>query len=66
MSIIKNQLKSTLGLKGETQTPRIGSVPGSTLHNTSSINGTPVITRTPSELDLNGKLPKKYTDNLPK
>lgn len=66
MSILKNQLKSTLGLKGETQTPKVGSLPGSTLHNTSSINGVPAITRAPSELDLNGKIPAKYTDNLPK
>jgi len=66
MSILQNQLKSTLGLKGETQKARTGSVPGSTLHNTSSLNGIPVIARPPSELDLNGKTPKKYTDNLPK
>jgi hypothetical protein len=66
MSILQNQLKSTLGLKGEAQAPKPGALPGSTLHNTSSLNGIPVIARPPSELDLNGKTPRKYTDNLPK
>lgn len=66
MSILKTQLKSNLGLKGATQRPVAGSQPGSTLHNTSSINGKPTIKRSPSKLDLDGKTPKKYTSNLPR
>lgn len=66
MSILETQLKSKLGLQGVTQKPVPGSSPGSTLHNTSSINGNPAIRRSPSKLDLDGKTPKKYTSNLPR
>lgn len=66
MSILNTQLKSKLGLKGATQKPIPGSLPGSTLHNTSSLNGKPAIKRSPSKLDLDGITPKKYTSNLPK
>ena len=45
-----------------------GGTPESTLHNTYSINGNPGLpgVPTPSELDINGVTPPKYTDNLPK
>jgi hypothetical protein len=41
--------------------------PNSPLHNQYSINGTPSIVNkpTPSNLDLDGKTPSKYLDNLP-
>lgn len=44
-----------------------GGTPESTLHNAYSINGTPGLpgVPSPSELDLNGVTPPKYTDNLP-
>lgn len=47
------------------------STNGSRLHYTYSINGVPLINdfldpnNVPSELDLNGVTPSKYTDNLP-
>lgn len=65
MGIIDNQLASRFGNKGQKPfyTPESKT---STLHNSSSINGMPNIKRKPSNLDLNGKTPKKYTDNLPK
>lgn len=39
----------------------------STLHNTYSINGNPNLPGypTPSQLDMNGITPPKYSDNLP-
>ena len=48
--------------------PSIPDFKNSTLHNTYSINGIPVIQRLvdlkklPSELDLNGEEPEKYSD----
>ena len=44
-----------------------GGTPDSKLHNAYSINGTPGLPGmpTPSELDINGVTPPKYTDNLP-
>lgn len=48
-----------------------GNMPGasnsSPLHNQYSINGNPNIQKKPqpSQLDLDGKTPSKYTDNLP-
>jgi hypothetical protein len=53
---------------GETPTETTpGGTPDSQLHNTYSINGVPGIPGfpTPSELDLNGKTPEKYLNNLP-
>lgn len=66
MSIIKTQLKSKFGYEGKKPAKWPGSDKGSTLHNTSSINNKPAISRTPSSLDLDGKTPKKYLDNPPK
>jgi len=56
---------SNLGNQGQTPDIRQGALNTSTLHNQSSINNTPVIESQPSDLDLNGNTPSKYTDNLP-
>lgn len=47
--------------------PNIATTPQSTLHYEYSINGNPNIPNqpSPSQLDLNGVTPPKYTDNLP-
>ncbi len=51
------------------ETPPVSNidVSDSKLHDEYSINGTPGLPGfpTPSELDLNGVTPPKYTDNLP-
>lgn len=65
MGILKTQLDSKFGLKGQTPETRAGALKGSTLHYQSSINNKPAIEQSPSELDLDGKTPSKYTDNLP-
>lgn len=66
MGILNTQLTGTaLGLKGVTPPTRPGANPNSTLHNQSSINNNPVIDQSPSDLDLNGVTPSKYSDNLP-
>jgi hypothetical protein len=71
MSLLKKLKEdgSTLsGFNGETPINTIpGGTPDSKLHNTYSINGTPGVPGmpTPSELDINGETPAKYTDNLP-
>lgn len=48
-------------------TPPIPNFKGSKLHDEYSLNGTPHVQKkpSPSELDLDGKTPAKYTDNLP-
>jgi hypothetical protein len=53
------------GQKPEFEYP--GGTSDSKLHDSYSINGNPGLPGfpTPSELDLNGKTPTKYTDNLP-
>jgi len=47
--------------------PNVATTSESTLHNEYSLNGNPTIPGkpTPSQLDLNGVTPPKYTDNLP-
>lgn len=54
-----------LGLKGETPAVTAGSLKSSTLHNTTSINGTPASKKglNPSRLDKDGKTPKGYLDS---
>lgn len=44
-----------------------GASAQSKLHNQYSINGNPILINkpSPSQLDLDGKTPPKYTDNLP-
>ena len=45
-----------------------GANPQSRLHYEYSINGIPLMAKkpSPSQLDLDGLTPSKYTDNLPK
>lgn len=45
-----------------------GDLKNSPLHNQYSLNGEPNVKAngSPSKLDLNGKAPIKYTENLPK
>jgi hypothetical protein len=52
---------------GETPPITNQDTPNSPLHNEYSINGTPGLPGypTPSELDMNGTTPEKYSDNLP-
>ena len=66
MAIIDTQLKSRFGFKGIRPRNWAGSDPQSTLHNTSSINNKPAITKQPSNLDLDGKTPARYLDNPPR
>lgn len=58
MGLIDNLPNSTLGLKGKTPATRAGALGTSKLHNPNSFE--------PSKLDLDGIVPSKYTDNLPK
>ena len=53
---------------GVTPTAPIGSTDQSKLHYTYSVNGVPFLRSRPepSQLDLNGKTPKKYLDTLPR
>lgn len=53
---------------GTTPSYTPGSNPQSRLHYQYSINGNPAVFSSPqpSTLDLDGKTPPKYTDNLPK
>lgn len=59
---------SNLGLQGQTP-PQIPSAnPNSTMHYQYSLNGIPVQSPPvppPSDLDLNGITPPKYSDNPP-
>ena len=66
MAILGTQVTSTLGTKGETQN-NLGKLIDSKLHDQYSINGNPNIDNrpAPSTLDLDGKTPSKYVDNLP-
>jgi len=65
---LKEDGSNLSGFNGETPINTIpGGTPDSTLHNAYSINGTPGLPGmpTPSELDINGETPTKYSDNLP-
>ena len=69
MGLIDLLPNSTFGLQGATPSKGPDSNEASTLHNEYSINGKPKQTGAlpiPSTLDLQGKVPAKYTDNLPK
>ena len=67
---LKNKLETTGSPYSNNNgtTPSIPDFKNSTLHNTYSINGIPVIEhlvnlkKLPSELDLNGEEPEKYSD----
>jgi len=54
------------GLNGST--PSTPNLAGSKLHNTYSINGSPIMKGypAPSILDLDGKTPEKYIDKIKK
>lgn len=67
MGILKKQISSIHGLKGETPDKRGAALPTSTLHFASSINDTPDIEAKPSSLDLDGKKPASgtYRENAP-
>ena len=65
--ILETQLEnSNLGLRGETPKVVSGAKTNSELHKESSINNNPEISRQASNLDLDGKTPAKYLDNLSK
>ena len=69
MGLIDLLPKSDFGLQGQTPAKVQDANESSTLHNEYSINGKPKQTGAlpkPSTLDLEGKVPAKYTDNLPK
>lgn len=67
MGLLASIQKMRLGLKGITPSIISQSLPSSTMHNTTSINGRPALKGIkPSRLDLDGITPKKYTDNLPR
>lgn len=55
------------GFNGSTPSTMPGANPQSKLHDQYSINGNPSLINkpSPSQLDLNGQTPPKYTDNLP-
>lgn len=62
MGILKNQLGSNLGLKGETPAKRAGALSTSELH----AQGKPSELRADHSIfDLDGKTPDKYLDNKP-
>lgn len=66
MAIKGQEQNSTLGNGGITQN-NLTSLQTSKQHNEYSINGTPTLPNLPipSQLDLNGQTPSKYSDNLP-
>lgn len=60
--------KSKLGYSGVTPPVWPGDLKNSKLHDQYSLNGKPNVgvDESPSQLDINGKTPKQYLDNLPK
>ena len=69
MGLLDKIKQTKFGLGGKTPNTLPQSLPNSTMHNTTSLNGVPVdknIKVQPSRLDLNAKTPKKYLDNPPK
>jgi len=64
--ILGQEVSSTLSTGGVTQN-NLPTLLTSQQHNEYSINGTPTLPNlpVPSQLDLNGQTPPKYTDNLP-
>ena len=66
MAILDLLKTSVFGLKGDTPARKAGASKTSTLHFQSSINNNPKIEQSPSKLDLDGKTPSGYIDNLPK
>lgn len=66
MALLDKLAESPYGLKGQTPSKLPGADKASTLHNTTSITNIPQGEYPASNLDLNGKIGAKYTDNLPK
>lgn len=70
MGILQSfQSKGSILSSLDGKTPSTLNLKDSKLHNTYSLDGKPNIAgvkQTPSVLDLDGKTPKKYIDNLPK
>jgi len=71
MSLIDKLSQTTLGPKTPSSLFSISSDKRSILHNTSSINGRPVLVgrKKPSDLDLDGEVskdPKAYVNKAPK
>lgn len=68
---LKNKLTSgtsnLTAFNGATPSTMSGASDQSKLHNEYSLNGSPnlPLKPSPSQLDLNGITPAKYTDNLP-
>lgn len=64
--ILGQEISSTLSNGGLTQN-NLTQLQTSKQHNEYSINGLPSLPDLPlpSQLDLNGAIPSKYTDNLP-
>lgn len=67
MGLLTLLSKSRFGLGGKTPNTLSQSLPNSALHNTYSLNGTPNLGNEPrpSRLDLNGRTPSQYLNNLP-
>jgi hypothetical protein len=68
MSILNKLTQQGTSLSvGNGATPSTPNFSTSKLHNTYSLDGTPNQSNkpTPSTLDLNGRTPAKYSDNLP-
>jgi len=62
MAILGTENTSLLGNEGSPK-----QFPKESIHNLASLTGKGLpADKTPSELDLDGKTPKKYVDNLPK
>lgn len=68
MSLLSSINKMRLGLQGKSPNTMKGALPSSLLHNEYSLNGKPnvALKPSPSGLDLNGRTPEQYLNNLPK
>ena len=66
MAILGTELNSSLS-KGGTNQDTLLQQRESKLHNLASLTGQGLdVAKVPSQLDLNGVVPTKYTDNLPR
>lgn len=64
---LQNNGSNLTSLNGATPSNMPGASDLSPLHYEYSLNGTPIMLKkpSPSQLDLDGLTPPKYTDNLP-
>ena len=66
MAILGTQTTSTLSTGGKTEN-NLDKLRESNQHDVASLTGQGLpADKTPSQLDLDGKTPEKYVDNLPK